>query len=448
MKPYPKYKDSGIEWLGKVPEGWEVKRLKYIAEDKKFSIVDGPFGTQLKAEEYQDEGVPLIRINNLSYEGKIDDKGIVYLSETKAKELRRSSIKKQDVVIGKTGATIGKSGINDKFNHAIIASSCLKISPNKNKLSPNFLNYFMISYNFQDSVLLTAGGSTRDTINISPFSNLYTLLPSYSEQQSIANFLDQKTTKIDELIKKNERMIELLKEKRQAIISHAVTKGLDPNAKMKDSEIEWLGEIPEGWGVRKLRFVCEINPVKSEYRGDKNIEVTFLPMEKVGEQGELIKDDIRVLADVYNGYTYFRDGDVIVAKITPCFENGKGSLVEGLVNGIGFGSTEFHVLRPSVPVLPEYLYFLTYSHPFRQMGEAMMTGAAGQKRVPEGFVKNFIIGIPSINEQKQIVSNLKSKLKKLEMVIQNILSQIEKLKEYRQALISNVVTGKTRVDES
>ena len=114
----------------------------------------------------------------------------------------------------------------------------------------------------------------------------------------------------------------------------------------RESGIEWLGEIPSGWEVRRLRFVSRLNPVKSEVRGlDPQLPVSFVPMEAVGEQGGLVLDTMKPIGQCLEGYMYFRNGDVVVAKITPCFENGKGALAAGLENGIGFGTTELHVLR-------------------------------------------------------------------------------------------------------
>lgn len=157
----------------------------------------------------------------------------------------------------------------------------------------------------------------------------------------------------------------------------------------KPSGIEWLGDIPSMWPAIRLRFRVKINPVKSEIRGiPEDTSVSFLPMEAVGEYGGLRLEQTQALGDVANGYTYFRDGDVVVAKITPCFENGKGSIADGLENGIGFGTTELHVLRPSSFMDRNYLFYLTISHAFRKIGASYMYGAGGQKRVPDTFIRD------------------------------------------------------------
>lgn len=210
----------------------------------------------------------------------------------------------------------------------------------------------------------------------------------------------------------------------------------------KDSGIEWLGEVPEHWEVKRLRFAAQLNPSKGELAElDREIEVSFLPMEAVGDDGSLNLDGIRAIGDVETGYTYFREGDVTIAKITPCFENGKGAIMRGLLGGIGFGTTELIVARP-IPskTTCSYLHWLFTSTPFRKRGEASMYGAGGQKRVPDDFVRNFAIGFPPIQEQSVITAFLDRETAKIDALIAEQKRLIELLKEKRQAVISHAVT--------
>lgn len=211
---------------------------------------------------------------------------------------------------------------------------------------------------------------------------------------------------------------------------------------MKDSGIEWIGEIPEHWKIAKIKFACEINPPKNEVSNlPKDLEVSFLPMEKIGEDGKLKLEEKRKLNEVVNGFTYFRNGDVIVAKITPCFENGKGSLCEGLENGIGFGTTELHVLRSKKEFEPIFTYWWIRSNQFLQNGEASMYGAAGQKRISIEFIKNFEISYPeSILEQTEIGIFLKKHIEKTDEEIRKNKKTMYLLKEKRQSLINLTVT--------
>lgn len=209
----------------------------------------------------------------------------------------------------------------------------------------------------------------------------------------------------------------------------------------KNSGIEWLGEIPEGWEVLRLRFRAKINPSRSEINNlSESFIVSFIPMESVHEYGGLTLDQIRRITEVSAGYTYFIDGDVITAKITPCFENGKGAIAEDLVNGIGFGTTELHVLRPRTSLNSRFLFYVTISQPFRNLGIAEMYGAGGQKRVPEDFVKDFRQPIPPLPEQRAIASFLDRETVRIDGLIEKKQRQIELLQEKRAALISHAVT--------
>lgn len=209
----------------------------------------------------------------------------------------------------------------------------------------------------------------------------------------------------------------------------------------KDSGVEWLGEIPEHWEVKRLKFTCKINPSKSDTSHlPIDMEVSFLPMELIGEDGAITLEETRLIGQVRQGYTYFRNGDVIIAKITPCFENGKGALCKGLVNSIGFGTTEIYVLRPNEEGDPEFIFYVTKSEPFREIGAAMMQGAAGQQRVPEEFVSNFQISFPSLPEQHSITSFLDRETAKINTLIAKKERLIKLLQERRSALISHAVT--------
>ena len=214
------------------------------------------------------------------------------------------------------------------------------------------------------------------------------------------------------------------------------------HAKYMDSGVEWLGQIPSHWAVKRLRFVAELNPSKSEVSHlAADTEVSFLPMEAIGEDGSLELDRVRPLADVQTGYTFFRDGDVTIAKITPCFENGKGAAMRDLCNGIGFGTTELIVTRPkAAQTTSTYLHWLFTSRPFRKAGEAFMYGAGGQKRVPDDFVRDFAVGFPPLPEQRHIVTFLDREAAKIDALVEEQRRLIELLKEKRRAAISQAVT--------
>jgi type I restriction enzyme S subunit len=198
---------------------------------------------------------------------------------------------------------------------------------------------------------------------------------------------------------------------------------------------------PTTWDHKRLRFALRMNPSKSEMCIDETEMVSFVPMDAVGEYGGIRLNQEKELSEIGSGYTYFCDDDVVVAKITPCFENGKGALAKGLVNKTAFGTTELHVLRANPEQLePEFLFYLTISNLFRKLGESEMFGAGGQKRVPESFFKDFRAGLPSLDEQQAIARFLDFKTAQIDALIAKQQALLDKLAEKRTALISHVVT--------
>ena len=215
---------------------------------------------------------------------------------------------------------------------------------------------------------------------------------------------------------------------------------LKPYPTYKPSGGAWLGDVPAHWEVRRLKWVASLNPSKTEARTflTADTPVTFLPMERVGTDGE-IDEKVVSASVVWNGFTYFRRADVLVAKITPCFENGKGACLDALSTEIGFGSTEFHVLRAGSSISPQFLYRLTTLAQFRHSGAEEMTGAAGQQRVPQAFVANYPLPLPPLAEQAAIVRYLDHTDGRIRRYLRSRERLIELLKEYRQAVIHEAV---------
>lgn len=197
---------------------------------------------------------------------------------------------------------------------------------------------------------------------------------------------------------------------------------------------------PLHWNEKRLRFATRLNPSRSEIRLPGESLVSFIPMEAVGELGGLSLDSERLLDDVGSGYTYFVNDDVVIAKITPCFENGKGALAADLVNGVAFGTTELHVVRSNSELHPKFLFYISISDHFRRNGESEMYGAGGQKRIPDTFIKDFRALIPPPNEQSQIVSYLDRETARIDALIEKKRRLLKLLEEKQLALITHAVT--------
>jgi restriction endonuclease S subunit len=196
-------------------------------------------------------------------------------------------------------------------------------------------------------------------------------------------------------------------------------------------------DINTDWEMVELRSVCEINPKKSEIENRDDLTVSFVPMADINENSdEFNPKEERNIRDVYNGYTYFRDNDVLLAKVTPCFENGKAGIARNLRSGIGFGSSEFIVFRSNEKVLPMWLYLNVTSPRFRELGKARMTGTGGLQRVPKDFVENYLIPLPPVEVQKVVIAEIE-RVKELvsnnrqlvQLFQQKITAEINKLWE-------------------
>ncbi len=200
------------------------------------------------------------------------------------------------------------------------------------------------------------------------------------------------------------------------------------------------GEIPDSWEVVNLEEVVEINPPKPQGIAE-DAQVSFVGMADVSEDAKLINHQTRKYKEVAKGFAAFMDGDIIVAKITPYFENGKGALVEDLTNGIGFGSTEFHVLRAKAKAFNKFIYYHTTNSSFRELGKANMTGSTGQKRIPRDFIAKYTIPLPPITEQQKISEILSVVDQKMKIINEQKQCHLK----LRKGLVQALLTGKIRV---
>ncbi|MFV6579460.1 restriction endonuclease subunit S, partial [Klebsiella pneumoniae] len=207
----------------------------------------------------------------------------------------------------------------------------------------------------------------------------------------------------------------------------------------KDSGVEWIGQVPEHWKIAQIKRISALNPRKSTLSEEKDSLCTFLPMEKLRTNAVTL-DETRPIHEVYGGYSYFCDGDILIAKVTPCFENGNIAVANGLVNGIGFGSTEINVLRVNGKGHNRFLYYRLQEEQFRTIAKSEMRGTGGLKRVPTDLFESFTIGLPDTDEQATIAATLDQETARIDALIEKKTRFIELLKEKRQALITHAVT--------
>ncbi|MDP1369431.1 restriction endonuclease subunit S [Acinetobacter lwoffii] len=439
---YAEYKDSGIDWLGSIPANWHLNKLRYLFDFNK--------GLTITKENLEDEGIPCVSYGEVhsKFGFEVDplkhDLKCVNVSYLKTSD--NALLNKGDFVFADTSEDLKGSGNFTHLvnNEQVFAGYHTIIAKPKDPTSSRFYAYLFDSKEFRSQIQLAVKGVKVFSITQAILRASDIWLPSKSEQIQIANFLDHETAKIDSLIEKQKKLIELLKEKRQAVISHAVTKGLNPDVAMKDSGVEWLGQVPEHWETTKIKYVAELTPKKSELLNTDNRLCTFVPMEKL-KLDSLIKDEEKPISEVIGGYTYFRDGDLLLAKVTPCFENKNMVIASGLKNGIGFGSSEIYVLRSNSKVDSQFLYYRLQEDQFMELGVGSMTGAGGLKRVPSEFLNNFEFCLPPLKEQFTITEYLNQYLIKSELLMNKSESAIQLMQERRTALISSAVTGKIDV---
>ncbi len=209
-----------------------------------------------------------------------------------------------------------------------------------------------------------------------------------------------------------------------------------------------MSELPDGWEVARLPDICELNPGKpAASRMTLDTQVTFVPMAAVDAGlGRITNPTVRPYAEVSKGFTAFQENDVILAKITPCMENGKAAIARGLSNGIGFGSTEFHVFRHSNAILPEYLFYFIRQDSFRKSAEANMTGSVGQKRVPIDFLSDTILPLPPLQEQRRILAKLEKLLSRVDAAQARLATIPRILKRFRQSVLVAACSGRLTED--
>ncbi|EGQ8176187.1 TPA: restriction endonuclease subunit S [Vibrio vulnificus] len=404
-KAYPEYKDSTIDWVGDIPSSWVVKPT--------FSVFDPSVNKNTDGRE--------TTVLSLSY-GNIVERNV----ETNFGLLPESFntyqiVDNGDLILRLTDLQNDKKSLRVGLvkQKGVITSAYLKLGVTKS-IEPRFAYRLLHSYD-TTKVFYGMGGGLRQSMKFEDFRRLPIVLPSYEEQQKIANFLDHETAKIDTLIAKQEKLIELLKEKRQAVISHAVTKGLNPDAPMKDSGVEWLGDVPEHWGIVKLSYFLKL------LSGDG---ITSNLIESEGKYPVMGGNGFRGYTSTYNC-----DGDYALI--------GRQGALCGNIN---IAKGKFFASEHAVVVYPHKEFNLTFLSEFlRFMNLGQYSVSAAQPGISVERINGLKIVIPPLAEQELIGDFIDRNIHRFEELTLKSESMIMKLKERKTALISAAVTGKIDV---
>ena len=434
-KRYPAYKDSGIDWLSEIPEDWRVMLIKRVASVR--------YGLGQPPPE-SINGTPLIRATNIK-SGSISEESMLYVDPDEVPESRDAILSPGEIIVVRSGAYTGDSAIIPIAYAGAIAGYDMVLTPKKG-FSP-FFAWQILSAEVRE---LQFGfhrlRAAQPHLNAEELKETIVVVPPLPEQQAIASFLDRETAKIDALIAKKERLIELLQEKRTAIISHAVTKGLDPTVPMKNSGIECLGKIPRHWNIIKLGRLCNVTKLTGfEYtKFWKTIpEGDIIALRGLNiKNNRLILDDVeRISSELSN--QLFRSklfaGDIVF----PCTGTiGNGALIEE--------DNKFHINQNIAKITPGSklnskftLYVLISQNMQYQI--SYLNASDFQPVLLIGTIRDIKLQIPPKIEQDSIVDWLDRKTFQIDALINKTHTSIEQLKEYRTALISAAVTGKIDV---
>lgn len=441
IKPYEENNPTKNFWYPEVPSHWVLSKVKYVAK----TIAGGTPSTD-KSEYWENGDIPWLP------SGKLQNCDITTAEKFITKQgLDNSStklIKPCTTLIALTGATCSNIGFL-KFQ-ACANQSVVAINEFSGKADSRFLFYMFLSMRKQ--ILTHQSGGAQAGINDGNVKNLFLVVPPLNEQTKIAQYLDHQTSIIDQLILQKEKLIELLKEKRQAVINEAVTKGLNPNAKMKDSGIEWLGEVPNEWIVIKLKHV--VGYIKGFAFKTEVFREEGVPIVKASDIKNLTIKSGKDYISKQDSRNYDKvrlfEGDIIISTVgsTPDVINsavGQIAKVPIEFQGSCLNQNTVKFYPSTVLLLNDFLFYLLNTNRYRKYLDLYAHGTANQASLKIEDMLDFTAVLPSISEQEQIIVYLEKKIHQVQNLLEINLNCIEKLKEFRQSVISEAVTGKIDV---
>ena len=443
MRRYPEYKASGVKWIGEIPKDWEVKKIKYTQSH----LIGGVWG---KEPEGNEKDIYCIRVADFNYVQLAISTRNLTLRNIPLKERDKRILSTDDLLLEKSGggekSPVGRTVIFDAGipRRSVTSNFISKFTAKSDSCFPKYLLYCL---SFLYHIGLTRKHIKQSTglqnLDIDSYFQERIPFSSLTEQTQIANFLDHKTGQIDELIRIKEQRIELLQEQRTALINQVVTKGLDPNVEMKPSGVEWIGEIPRHWTLTKLKYISNIpvtyglNIEADRYttEGTRLIRIT-----DIDENGGLRQKGVYLSEDCVPQEQMLNSYDLLLSRSGATVGKSYLHLEEGIYTSAGylvrFNFGDYYTSK--------FIYYVTLSHFYRNWLEQQIIISTIQNVNGEKY-SNFQLPIPLYQERKQIVAFLDRKTQQIDELISAERRKIELLKEYRQSLISEVVTGKIDV---
>lgn len=444
MERYEAYKDSGVEWIGEIPVGWKTARMGTSC------YLKGRIGWQgLKAEEFIDDGPYLVTGTDFC-NGRVNWKTCYHISQDRFEEAPEIHVRNGDLLITKDG-TIGKLAlICDAPNAVSLNSHLLLLRPLDGQIDSRFLFWVLSGEEFSHYTDISQSGTIMASLSQDKIARFIYAVPSLEEQQAIADFLDTKTAEIDGLVADCEREVELLQEYRKAAISEAVTKGLDPNAPMKDSGVEWIGEIPEGWAATSLQRIgvtieqgWSPSPARDWVDGCWGV----LSLSAI-KNGHFLPNEVKPVSieeKIPLGLK-LQNGDLLVTRSNTRELVGDACLVNHVDDRTVFSDLIYRLTLSASTIDSKFALYALLSVSTRVQFAANAKGSSGtMPKINHRIIKQLRICLPPLIDQRAIVAYLDAKTAAIDSLIDSKRQMIEKLREYRKSLISEAVTGKFKV---
>ncbi len=432
---YLTYKDIGVKWLGEVPEEWTPMRLKFLLRDGYDGMKIGPFGSQLTSGMLDDQGMyKVYGQENVIY--KDFQRGSRFIGDDKFRELSVYEIRPGDLLVTMMGTSGRCDVVPEDVTRGIMDSHLLRVRLSS-AAREDFVRLLIDEAAYVGTqVQLTGKGSIMHGLNSSIVKDLLLVVPPVEEQNQILTFLDGETAKIDALVAEQRRLIDLLKEKRQAVVSQAVTKGLNPHVPMKPSGIEWLGDVPAHWEGTRLRFL--FRQEKRQNQEDKEVLSVYR------DYGVILKesrdDNMNKTPEDLTSYQLVNPGDLVVNKMKAW----QGSL--GVSDVEGITSPDYVVFAPRHQECSAYLHLLLRSQNVVSIYRSISNGIRpSQWRLEPDLFTGLVLFIPPLAEQQGIVTFVEGQTARFDGLTAEAQRAIDLLQERRTALISAAVTGKIDV---